>query len=496
MIKLTSKVITRILIGITLVSLFFFLFRLQDTQLFMNDTARDTLRALRIWQGKELTLIGASASFSEKTAREIFFGSAYLYTAIAGMLVSGFSPLGAVIPNTLLFTLSIPVFYFLARRFSKDKFFILLATALYALSPVTVTHARFFWNPNLLIPISVFFWYLTTSSKESKHYVLKLLLSGILAGVMFNFHYFAAIPIFLFGLYLLISRKFDELIYQGFGFFLGSLPLIIFELRNNFYLINAFIYNFNLGIRGLSHGMGFYLDGFFNIFLSVVGLSHGEIIFPVLFSGQIFKIISEIALFILIVVYFARKHRQANLYWLWFCLFPTIIFTLYTSTYDLYLRYLFPVFPLLILFVAGIFSELKYSYLSLILFVPILFSDISIVSASVGLKDGYISLPKIEAVSKAIVSDNPSGEYNVTENIHGDARATAFRYFLLRDAKIKPQDEIYYGNAKTLYVVSPSLEKSYQENRWELSSSGPKKMVQTTDFGEVKLFKLVSETNN
>ena len=480
----------RIIIIISLVGLFFYTFRLHDTQLFINDTARDTLRALRIWQGREITLIGASASFSEKTAREIYFGSAYLYTAIAGMLVSGFSPLGAVLPNTFLLTFSIPIFYLLAKRISKDKFFLLFSTALFALSPVTVTHARFFWNPNLLIPISVFFWYLALSPKDTKHFSLKLLTSGVLAGLMFNFHYFALIPIFLFCIYLLISRKFDHLLYLGFGFFLGSLPLIIFELRNNFYLTNAFIYNFSLGIRGLSHSLGFYLDGLLRVFLSVVGLSHGEIAFPIFETGQVFRLVSGTVFFVLSILYFLKKRRQANLYWLWLSLFPTIIFTLYTSSYDLYLRYLFPVFPLLILFIAAIFSELKFSYLSLIFFIPILFSDFAIITKNITLQDDFISLTKIEAVSKAIVSDNPTGKYNVTENIHGDARATAFRFFLLRDAKVKPQDEIHYGDLDTLYVVSPSLEKTYQDNRWELAASGPKTVTQTLDFGEVKLFKL------
>ncbi|HSV94385.1 MAG TPA: glycosyltransferase family 39 protein [Spirochaetia bacterium] len=490
----SSKTITRIVIGIIFVALFFYLFRLQDTQLFINDTARDTLRALRIWQGRELTLIGGSASFSEKTIKEIYFGSLYLYTAIAGMSVSSFSPVGAVLPNTLLYLLSIPVFFLLAKRHSKNKFFTLFATAVFALSPVSVTHARFFWNPNLLIPLSVFFWYLALTPSNSKHFSLKLLSSGVLAGIMFNFHYFSVISVVLFCLYLLFSKKFDHLIYLVFGFFLGSLPLILFELRNNFYLTNAFIYNTSHSLKNLSHEPTFYVDSFFRIFFSVFGLSHGEISFNTIVINQSFKLFLEIVFSILIIKYLFNKRRHSDLYWLWFCLFPTIIFTLYFSTYDLYLRYLFVVFPLLVLFIADVLSELKYFYLSLVLFIPIIFSNLSIITASVNLNNNYLPLKTIEAISKKIVEDNPSGKYNITENLKGDARSTAFRFFLLRDANVKPQDEINYGDISALYVVSPSLEKTYQDNRWEFTASGPKMLTQTIDFGEVKLFKFVSET--
>ncbi len=480
----------RIILAITLVSVFFYLFRLQDTQLFINDTSRDTLRALRIWQGRETTLIGASASFSEKTIKEIYFGSLYLYTAIAGMFFSEFSPLGAVYPNTIFYTLSIPVFYLLAQRYSNKKFFTIFSTLLYALSPITVTHARFFWNPNLLIPLSVFFWYLALSPANSKHFSLKLLSSGILAGIMFNFHYFSIIPVAFFCLYLLLSKKFDHLLYLAFGFFLGSFPLILFELKNNFYLSSAFIYNFSQGIKGISHPFIFYVDSFFRIFLSVFGLSHGEIPFPVIPLAQIIKTLIYILLSFLIVRYFIKRRRQSGSYWLWLCLLPSIGFTLYFSSVDLYLRYLFSALPLLILFITDLVSDLKKPYLLFLLFIPILYSDISAITANVSLKNGYLPLKTIEAISDKIVSDNPSGNYNITENLKGDARSTAIRFFLLRDAKVKPQSEIVYGNLQTLYVVSPSMELAYKEGRWELAASGPKNLTQTTDFGEVKLFRL------
>lgn len=479
----------RFVIGLTLLACFIFLFRLHETQLFINDTARDTLRALKIWQDKEITLVGASASFSEKTVKEIYFGSLYLYAAIAGMLVTRFSPIGAILPNTLLYTISVPIFFLLSSRFSKKKYFSIFSAILYALTPITVTHARFFWNPNLLIPLSVFFWYLALTPIDSKKFIRNLFLSGIIVGIMFNLHYFSIIPILFFGLYLLFTKKIDHIIYLFSGFLIGSLPLIVFEFKNDFYLTNAFVYNLGHGVKGLSHTPIYYLDNLGRILLSIFGLSHGEIPFPVLQLPTVILLVVEIIFIILFIKHLLKKEAKNSL-WLYLCLVPTIALTLYFSTYDLYLRYLFSAFPLLILFVSDILISKTHPRLAFILFIPIIFSNFKSVSTTISLKDGYLSLDTIEAISNKIVSDNPQGKYNITESIRGDARSTAFRFYLLRDAKIKPQSEISYGDLNTLYVVSPSIETTYKEGRWELAASGPKDIKETTDFGEVKLFRL------
>lgn len=89
----------------------------------------------------------------------------------------------------------------------------------------------------------------------------------------------------------------------------------------------------------------------------------------------------------------------------------------------------------------------------------------------------------------------PDGAYNLTENLHGDARATVFRYFITRDALVKPQDELTYNNLSTIYVISPTLEKVYKEGRWEFTASSPWKMVFEKDFGEVNLYKFEKALN-
>ncbi|MCX6704813.1 MAG: hypothetical protein NT162_00535, partial [Candidatus Woesebacteria bacterium] len=107
------------------------------------------------------------------------------------------------------------------------------------------------------------------------------------------------------------------------------------------------------------------------------------------------------------------------------------------------------------------------------------------------IREDYYPLRVVENISKAIVLDNPTGKYNITENILGDARSLSFRYYLMRDAKIKPQPVEIYDRIETLYVVTPSLDKTYKESRWEFNSSGPKKIAWEKDFEGLKLYKFV-----
>ena len=61
----------------------------------------------------------------------------------------------------------------------------------------------------------------------------------------------------------------------------------------------------------------------------------------------------------------------------------------------------------------------------------------------------------------------------------------------MRDAKVKPQAVETYDRIDTLYVITPSLDKTYKEDRWEFVASGPKKIAWEKDFGDLKLYKFI-----
>ncbi len=160
-----------------LAALFMYTLRLKQTVEFSSDFGRDMLRSLELWQDKQFTFLGSPLAFANLPGSTVFFTSLSLYLGTLGLLLSGFSPLGPIIPNIILTTVSIYFFYLLALRLLKRQSQALFATVIYAFSPITVYYTRFFWTPNTLIPLSVFFWYLATAPGKSRQFA-----AGILAG--------------------------------------------------------------------------------------------------------------------------------------------------------------------------------------------------------------------------------------------------------------------------------------------------------------------------
>ncbi len=487
MITLVQKNEKIFLVGITLVGLFLCTFRLSETQLLIQDTARDSLRILMLWQNKTITLIGPPASFSLNSIKEFYFGSFSYYFAMLGIIFSKFNPVGAVIPTSILFVISIPLFYLFLKNIKASNFVCILGTVLYVISPLTVTHMRFFWNPNTIIPLSVYFWYLVTLNNKTKVFEVGFL-AGIITAIIFNFHYFMVIPMVVWGIMYLFRKQWDSAIGNIFGFLIGTIPLFLFELKHEYYLTNSLIYNLShkTGIGSLSWTS--FLGWLSEMFMAVLGIKSGEITYSTLFSLSTFWYWLIWMLSFALVIYAFNKINNSSR-WLLLPLVITIIFAAKFSDTSFYTRYVFGAYPLAIWLVAEMFDRKYLRFLLIPFAVLILYSNFKILSFTPSLTTGYIPLKTVEEMAYKIVSENPQGKYNLSENIFGDAQALGLRFFVQRDAKVKPQNVEEYGWLNTLYVVSPNLEKIKSDNRWEYYASAPWKEPKVVDFGEVKLFR-------
>lgn len=477
-----------LLLVLILVAGFLTLFRLSDTQLLIHDTARDTLKILTLWQSKSLTLIGPPASFSLNSIKEFYFGSFSYYLALLGMILLKFNPVGAVIPTIILYLLSIPIFYLFLRNISSNKFVIFIGTIIYSISPLNITHMRFFWNPNTIIPLSVFFWYLVTLRQKKEKFSVNFL-AGIITAIIFNFHYFTVIPMAIWTLIVLFNKKWIKFLGIIAGFTIGTIPLFIFEIKHNFYILNALIYNLNNNVSLNNIDLFRIVGRLGEIFMAILGIKSGEIYYGTLFkfNGILYWLIEILFLILIIVVAYKIRKKNRFIY-----LFPSvisIIFAVIFSDTSFYTRYVFGALPLIIWLISEMFA-LKYSKFLLIpILVLITFANYKILSFTPNIKTGNIQIKTIEKISQKIVSENPQGRYNLSANINGDAQALDLRFFVQRDAKTKPQDIKNYNNLDRLYVVSPNIEKIKSENRWEYYASGDWNNVSVYDFGEINLYK-------
>lgn len=476
-----------VLIVIILAASFFYIFRLHQTFVMATDTARDLVRVLQIWQNKEITMIGPPVNTISDNPIHVFFGSFYYYFGLIGLIIFKFDPVGSVFLNILLTIISIPFFYLLSKELLKRNNLALLATVIYSLSPVTVASARSYWNPNLIVPLSVFTWFCFLYKRS----YLKYFLAGILTGIIFNLHYVDFFPIGLYIFFLLFRKDKKYLLLTIFGFVLAMSPFIAFELKNHFFLIKAFFLN--------SGGFSTFKDRVLNPFLSIdaflyiFGFGPMELYLPGQFIIPVnYRILIDSAIGILFIYFMAKGQKIFNKE-LTGVIFLGLFIAWYLQKLDvIYMRYILSVYPLLIISAVALLAYLS-TFSILILIIPMLILSIKIITHKLdpNIREDYYPLNMVEVISKTIVADNPTGKYNITENILGDAQSLAFRYYLLRDAPVKPQPVEIYDRINTLYVITPSLDKTYKDNRWEFSASGPKKIAWEKDFGELKLFKFV-----
>ncbi len=409
-----------------------------------------------------------------------------LYIAAFGLFISKLDVTAAIYPTIFFFTISIYFFYRLVAYLTHDKKIQTVSTIIYALSPATITFARFFWNPNLIIPFSVFFWFLVLRKYSSyKRKLAGFVLAGLIGGIMVNFHYASLVLILLCFFYYLFKKQLSLFISLFIGFTLGSFPLILFEVKHKFYLTQAFIYNFSH--NGSVEDAGNKFLHFFSGVLVILGLKPAEITHPTI-SLTIYLTYGVIAVLVFLMVKsFSSINKSQRI-----LLIPIFIMNLvavYMSRGIYNIHYLFPVYPLLIWYVGTLISEIKTPVVTYIILLAMFYSSLLIPYDVHNIKKDYLSLPTIEAIASYIVHDNPKAPYNLTENITGGAQAIPFRFVLERDAKVLPNDKVSYTGLKTLYVITPDINRTYKENRYEFYATPNKVLVETVNFGDVNLYK-------
>ncbi len=468
-------------------ALFFCVFRVKETYILAEDVARDTLKILTMWQNKENTLIGPPASFSLTSDNKFYFGSFSYYLGLLGLLLSSFDPVGAAIPTIFLFIVSIPFFYRFCGNIQASKLVKVTATVLYGTSPLIISHMRFYWNPNPVIPLSVFFWYLVTLKNKKKVFEIYFP-AGLVMAVIFNLHYFNALPMLIWTLIVMIRKNWDKIFGLIFGFFIGSLPLLIHEVTSEFSLTKALIENMGY-IPEVPVTWLTVLGRMGEIFTAVLGLKHGEIYFPAIFGNKlpgfwlVWLLIFGLAILTII------KNLKEKRVLLSIPLFITIIFAAIFSNTVFYARYVFGAVPLVIWFLAEMFDGKIQRFLWIPVMISVIVATFGILIFQNSISTGYIPVKILEKVSEAIVKDEFKGNYNLTENIDVDGHALALRYYVLRDSSNKPQGIGAYDRLDRVYVMAPSLERIRDENKFEYYASGPWKDPMVTDFGEIKLFR-------
>jgi hypothetical protein len=341
---------------------------------------------------------------------------------------------------------------------------------------------RFYWNPNAIIGLSMWFWFLVSSEKIKGVY---LVVTGLILGFIFNLHYFAAAPLLLWFVYLFVTGKSKKGLMIILGFIFGSSPIWIFELRNSFYLSKTFLFNLTNRFVEQMNPQGLIV-GLYQFPSAILGIRPMEIGFSVMFDPIWQKILGWMIFCLAIFAVLKLKKKTKVLFGV---LVLASLVTAILSGNEFYGRYLFGLYPIFIWFVA--ISIEKIGWFGVVAFIPILFADLKIISFRPDLNRDYVDIKTLETASQIINKDVKDETYNLSENIYGDAQAMGLRFYVLKNVTKIPNDELSYEHLDSLYVLTPSLEKTLKDNRYEYYASNLPDVSWVEDVGSVKIIKFV-----
>lgn len=178
------------------------------------------------------------------TAPGIFIGPAFYYLLAPFFLLTRMDPIGTLTPIVFLGLFTIFSYYFILSKLFKEEAG-LIGAFLYAILITTINADR--WVVPTVATSLWVIWYFYSLVMLSRGNFSVLLLLGILMGLIWHIH-IALIPtLTAIPFAILLSRKLPQsrqIFYFIAFFFITSLPLIIFELKNGFQQTSSLLQNF------------------------------------------------------------------------------------------------------------------------------------------------------------------------------------------------------------------------------------------------------------
>ncbi len=346
---------------ILLLASFLRLYRIADYMTFLGDEGRDVLVVYNILHG-HLTLLGPTASVGG-----FFLGPIYYYFMAPFLWLFNYNPVGPAVMVALIGILTVFLVYKVGSElFNKEVG--LIASLIYAISPLVIAYSRSSWNPNPLPFFSLLTLYVIYKGVNGNKIRL-FFLSGFLLGIALQLHYLATFLGVIVAVYIFVTRIFfrtnftktlkrlaKDYIAIFIGFLIGWSPFLAFEVRHGFpdfrSLFNFVFYSGQTG--GSSNFFPIVSDVFIRLFGRLMTeLPPPEQLFwfskPVISVWYIFTIILAVLSSALIIYQLIKtvkdKKSSFNIYFLFvlWLLFGVLLFGFYKKPiYDYYFSFMFP----------------------------------------------------------------------------------------------------------------------------------------------------------
>lgn len=269
------------LILIVFLGLFLRLRHWPDYLTFDFEKARDLIASMSVYSNKKLTLIGPVSE-----VEGIFHGPLYYYlVGLCYFLFKGDPRAGSII--SFFFNLSsIPILFLIGKKLFNTKVG-LVSAFVYAVSFEAISYAYWLSNPGPSVPFLflMFYFFYQFGTKKETYLVPALFCLGI--AVQFQILNIIFISS-LIALYFVFGRpkiSLKHLFLSLSAFFLPLSSFILFDIRHNFLMLNAFINNYFISKGGkflFSFNLFDYIERYVTEFNYILLPSYKLISLPVL----------------------------------------------------------------------------------------------------------------------------------------------------------------------------------------------------------------------
>lgn len=188
----------------------------------------------------KITLIGLPSTQRVTSTGHIIFSSPlFNYSLMPLELMFDFDPIPITAYFALLNVLTGFIIFFLVKKLFSTKI-AFLSLILFLFNNYMIFHSMFIWIVNYLPLIGILTFYLLIRFREKNIKIYSLLI-GLLSGIAFGTEYLYLLTAALVFIFLIYYSK-NKLVHGSF-FFIGvvfaSLPMIIFDLKHNFYYLST-----------------------------------------------------------------------------------------------------------------------------------------------------------------------------------------------------------------------------------------------------------------
>ena len=207
------------------------LYNISGYMTFLGDEGRDALVVKRMIVDHKFTLLGPTASVGG-----FFLGPIYYYFMLPFLWLWRLDPTGPAVMIALFGIATIYLVYRVGRDFF-DEWAGLIASSLYAVSPLVIAYSRSSWNPNLVPFFSTLLIYVLWRIIVKNRWG-ELFWVGVIFGIGLQFHYLFTFLFFVVALWFFVfGRSLKYVKYYAFGiagFLLGYASFLAFEVRHGF----------------------------------------------------------------------------------------------------------------------------------------------------------------------------------------------------------------------------------------------------------------------